>query len=578
LSSEFGFEAAVRLRLRTAPARLALMAAITVMLSTIGHWRLAPSWFAAYVSLQALIAAFSVGPSADIERRRSLHYGLSALNFALAGVPTWHMWTTCGELGSAASVMFLCGMLIQQIVASLGARRLFWFSAAPLIAYLVILPPLAWGQGRLVEGLTLTGCGLCLVTYLAVLWGGYQRALRRWEADRSQAVEARDAAEHAARAKSNFLATMSHEVRTPMNAVLGAAGLLRKTRLDVPQAEYVEMISGAGSVLMNVLDDILDLSKIEAGKLQVLPAPADLDALVRRCADLWAPQAEQAGLAFDLTIQPGVPSWIVVDPARLSQILFNLLSNAVKFTPSGRVGLTVAAAGEPGRTTLTFTISDTGCGIAPDAMPRLFGAFEQADAGVSRQFGGTGLGLAISQQLAGLMGGAITARSEAGQGSRFELRLPVDIATPANDPAALSADQDLARPGLRILVAEDNPVNRKIVEAMLLPLEAAITFAHNGAEAVEAFRAHVFDIVLMDIQMPVMDGLEATRRIRALGGPGARTPVIAITANVMEDQRKAYGEAGVDMVVAKPIDAGRLLAAICTLASAPSAILERVAG
>ena len=169
MSSEFGFEAAVRLRLRTMPVRLALMAAIAVILSTICHWRLAPSWFAGYVSLQALMAAFSVGPPEDVERRRSVHYILSVANFALAGWPTWHLWTTCGEFGAIASVMYLCGMLIQQVVGSLGARRLLAFSAAPLIGYLVILPPLAWGQGRLVEGLTLSACALVLVTYLAVL-------------------------------------------------------------------------------------------------------------------------------------------------------------------------------------------------------------------------------------------------------------------------------------------------------------------------------------------------------------------------------------------------------------------------
>jgi CheY-like chemotaxis protein len=351
-----------------------------------------------------------------------------------------------------------------------------------------------------------------------------------------------------------------------MNAVLGAARLLRETGLDEGQGEYVEMISYAGGVLMHVLDDVLDLSKIEAGKFKIEPAWTRLEPLLRRCADLWAPQARAAGLQFELSVDPRAPRWVQVDAGRLSQILFNLLSNAVKFTVSGQVRLEVeAGASGPDAVVLTFTVTDTGPGIAPDVLPRLFDAFEQADPSISRRCGGAGLGLAISQRLAKLMGGRITARSEPGKGSSFALVLTTAMSDRLQEPRTASGERAELRPGLRVLVAEDNPVNRKIVGAMLSPLEPAITFAENGAEAIEALRQSVFDVVLMDIQMPVMDGIEATRRLRALDGPNARAPVIALTANVLEEQRKTYREAGIDAAVAKPVDPQDLLAAIGAL-------------
>ncbi|MGZ3314771.1 MAG: ATP-binding protein [Caulobacteraceae bacterium] len=563
VSDEFGFAAAVALRRRTAPLRLVLMGAIALMLWTIGRWTFAPVWFAAYAALQALVISLSLGAPQAIDRRRSLHEALASANFTLAGLPAWHLWTRCGEMGVAAAVMFLCGMLVQLMVGCLAARRLFWFSATPLIAYLLLLPPLAWSGPRLAEGVTITACALCLTAYLIALWSGYQKALARAEAERRDAFDARGAAERAAKAKSDFLATMSHEVRTPMNAVLGAAGLLRKTPLDAAQAEYVEMISSAGGVLMNVLDDVLDLSKIEAGKFQITPATTNLHTLVRRCAHLWGPQAAAAGLRFDVRIDPSAPAWVLVDGGRLSQILFNLLSNAVKFTASGEVGLALRAVAT-GRSPvlLRFTVSDTGRGIPPEILPRLFDAFEQADPSISREFGGTGLGLAISQRLAALMGGRITVRSEPGLGSTFELALEAQVSDEAEGRDALGDQTAAMRPDLRILVAEDNAVNRKIVEALLSPLGPAITFAGNGAEALDVLRTQVFDLVLMDIQMPVLDGVETTRRLRASEGPNAGVPVIALTANVMEDQCQVYLAAGMDGWTSKPIDPQNLLRAI----------------
>jgi CheY-like chemotaxis protein len=253
----------------------------------------------------------------------------------------------------------------------------------------------------------------------------------------------------------------------------------------------------------------------------------------------------------------------MVDAGRLSQILFTLLSTAVNFTASGEVGLALrAVATDRGRVLLQFTVSDTGRGIPPEALPRLFDAFEQADPSISREFGGTGLGLAISQKLAALMGGRITARSEPGRGSVFDLVIEAEVGDGLAGRDAAAEQANAMRPNLRILVAEDNAANRKIVEALLSPLGAAIAFAGNGEEALEILETQAFDVVLMDIQMPVMDGVEATRRLRVSGGLNAGVPVIALTANVLEDQCQAYLAAGMDGWTPKPIDPQRLLLAI----------------
>lgn len=556
-TSEFGFAAAVALRRKTTPLRLALMAAVALMLWSLGHWEWAPAWFAVYAVLQGAIAATTPTAPADGESpRQGLYCALSFISFTLAGAPTWHLWTQRGDLGVASSIMFLCGMLMQLVVGSLGARRLFWCSAAPLIAYLAVLPPVAWGGARLTEGLAVSACGLILVAYLIALWSAYQRAVEHAE-------ESRTEAERAGQAKGAFLAAMSHEVRTPMNAVLGAARLLNGTQLDAVQADYVDMISNAGSVLMTVLNDVLDWSKIDAGKFQIVRAPSDLHAVVQRCARLWQPQAIAAGLDFEVSIDPGAPRYLELDPERLSQILFNLLSNAVNFTAAGGVRLAVDAAPLTADSAeLRFTVTDTGRGIEPEALARLFQAFEQSDPSISRQFGGTGLGLAISQRLAKLMDGQITVRSEPGKGSVFTLAIPAGLSEAfesTSDPASPAQD---ARSGMRLLVAEDNAANQKIVAAFLAPLEASITFAQNGVEALDALGEQTFDLVLMDIQMPLMDGIEATRRLRASAGSNAGIPVIALTANVMDDQCAAYRAAGIDAEVAKPIDPRRLLQTI----------------
>jgi len=554
-----GLESAMSLRMRSTLVRIAITAVIAYLLWQFSHWAWAPLWWGAYAALQVVLYR----EPKDQSLRRARPYVTAFLNFSLAGLPTWHMWTQAGELGIAAATMFLCGMMVQLTLSSLGARRLFWASAMPLIAYLVLIPPFAFGLDRWPEGLAASACGVLFVVYIAILWNGQQAALDALKASRLRAQALRREAEAASQAKTDFLAAMSHEIRTPMNAVLGAADLLGRTQLDEEQRPHVAMLGHAGAALMQVLNDVLDLSKIEAGKLAIDPANTDLTFLARRCSAVWSPRAEDKGLEFRLEMSERTPPFVVLDALRTGQIVFNLLSNAVKFTEAGHITLGIdAAPTEPGRCDLRLTVSDTGIGMSPEAQSRLFNAFEQADGSISRRFGGTGLGLAISQKLAAMMGGSITVGSSEGAGSTFTLIIPCEIGHVEEARAPGAAEARVNMQGHRILVAEDNRANQRIIELFLKPIGAEVTIVGNGQEALDALAAARFDVVLMDMQMPVMDGLEATRRLRAGGGANASVPVLALTANVMESHRQACEAAGMDGFIAKPIDARLLLTCV----------------
>ena len=378
-------------------------------------------------------------------------------------------------------------------------------------------------------------------------------------------------AEAASQAKTDFLATMSHELRTPMNAVLGAADLLGRTALTDEQAEHVAMLSDGGVVLMQVLNDVLDLAKIEAGKLSIDPTSIDLHDFVKRCAAMWRPRAQDKGLDFLVIVAPDAPQYAVLDATRAGQVVFNLVSNALKFTDEGAVTLRVALASSvTGEPELVLSVCDSGIGLSVEAMGRLFNAFEQADSSISRRFGGTGLGLSISQKLAQMMGGAITVQSAEGEGSTFTLRVPYVAGRAPETPIAEPSAADAAAPSsMRILLAEDNPSNQRIIDLFLRPIGADLTIVPNGQEAVAAAASSAFDLILMDMQMPVMDGLEATRRIRAGDGPNASAPIIAISANVLDAQRRACSDAGMTGHIAKPIDARILLSTVISALSAP---------
>ena len=376
-------------------------------------------------------------------------------------------------------------------------------------------------------------------------------------------AEAERAASAANETKSRFLASMSHEIRTPMNGVLGVLHLLRAEPLSDGGRRMLDEALQCGHMLSELINDILDLSKIEADEMQLAPEPTDPAAALRGVANMLRPQAEAKGL--ELTIE-GEPEcgWALIDPIRLRQALFNLMGNAVKFTQAGRIAVRLAAVGHGPERRLRFEVEDTGVGIPAEAQARLFGRFQQADDSTTRQFGGTGLGLAITRHLVRLMGGDVDFTSVEGAGSTFwfEIAAP-ETAMPQHLQPAAGAE---GLEGLRILVVEDNPANRMIARKILENLGAEVEVADDGAAGVEAARGGAHNLILMDVQMPGMDGLEATRRIRALPGAVGDIPIIALTANVLEHQRKAYGECGMDGVVGKPISPAALIGEILRLA------------
>jgi signal transduction histidine kinase/ActR/RegA family two-component response regulator len=425
---------------------------------------------------------------------------------------------------------------------------------------------------------------LCAIGILVAGYGGVRLRLRQLRArerrlaqvveERTrEADEARAAAVEASRLKSEFLANVSHEIRTPMNGVIGMTDLALDAPLTPEVRGYLETVRSSADALLHVINDILDFSKIEAGKLDLAPARFDLRALVDGVLGLLAPRAAEKGLRLTSHVTRTVPTFVVGDEVRVRQVLINLVGNALKFTTEGQVTVTVdldasRAPGDPQQPLgVRVAVADTGIGIAPEHQQRIFEAFAQADGSTTRKYGGTGLGLAISARLVRLMGGELTVVSRVdgpSPGSTFSFTawLGVDHQRATTDAASASAIKAAIPQRLHVLLAEDNPVNQKVASRLLEKAGHMVTTVDTGAAAVDAVRTQRFDVILMDVQMPEMNGLEATQAIRALENGSARTPIVALTAHAMRGDDERCLEAGMDGYLSKPVRAQELYAAL----------------
>lgn len=478
------------------------------------------------------------------------------------------IWLVWGAPGKIFGILWLSGALLHVTMHMHHERRTFFSAIIPHGLYFFGLPVYALvtntEPGR-IGAAAIILAGLLYVGHLIVAFKEYKQTSAAMRLAREHALERQSAAEQANQAKSAFLANISHEIRTPMNGILGMTAALEDSELTSDQQEKLKVISESGDLLLAVLNDLLDFSKIEANRIEFETRPIDFCDLTRRVDDLHRNQAEAKGLDFHVGCEGGCDALRMGDPHRIVQVLHNLVGNAIKFTGKGSVRVRIRAPRqENGQSPVVIEVSDTGIGITKEQAAKIFEPFSQADVTTTRKFGGTGLGLSIAKGLVEAMGGTMSLRSTVGEGSKFFIELPLALAdddnasaepvAPEKTPAADAAPAPVS--ALKVLAAEDNMVNQAVLSAFLKQLEHEVVFVGNGLEAVDTYRKGDFDLVLMDISMPVMDGVEAMRQIRFLEreqGTSELAPIIAVSAHAMRQQVEEYMDAGFDGYLTKPV-------------------------
>ncbi len=463
--------------------------------------------------------------------------------------------------------LLLAGALLNVIVVNSSLRSATISAATPHVIYLLIVPFIARATNPHAPLANALWFGVALlVVSVAVAARTLERALWAEAAAKDEAERRRHEAEEAVAAKSAFVAMISHELRTPISAILAGAARLHSDVPDATSKTHAQLIGDAGAMMRTLLNDLLDLSRLDAGRMAVDHSPFDLRQSIADTLRLWRPDAHKKGLRLRVEGAAHLPRWVAGDSMRLRQVLNNLLSNAIKFTERGAVTVRLSARELGDHLVFEAIVADTGPGLTEAQLSRLFTPFDQLASNVGRQHGGSGLGLVISRELARLMGGDLTVASKPGKGSRFrmEIQLEADEAPAAPVGAAILEDA-------RVLVVDDHVVNRRAIELVLQSFGIQPTLAESGERALELLRSEVFDVMLMDVYMPGMDGRDATRHLRATDGPNRDIPVIAVTASATPKDWEACHAAGMNAHVAKPIDPSQLHAAMGEVLSSRAA-------
>lgn len=544
-----------------------LRLAATLVIALILHVFIGMAWVWAWAALYVLAQLFelwitsSVIASPDVRPPAWRRLALTVSPFitsAIFGFLSLPLFASHERFAPTLGGMLLAGALLNVIVVNGSLRSATLSAAAPHVIYLMIVPfigRIANPDAPLANALWFGA--LLLVASVAVASRTLRAALKA-EADAKEEAELRrHEAEEAVAAKSAFVAMISHELRTPISAILAGAARLHSEVPEASSKTHAQLITDAGGLMRALLNDLLDFSRLEVGRMAVEKAPYNLRQTLSDTLRLWRPEVAKKGLRLRIEGAATLPRWVAGDALRLRQVLNNLLSNAIKFTDQGAIAVRFGSREDGVQRRLTITVTDTGPGISQANITRLFTPFEQLSTSVVRQHGGSGLGLVISRELARLMGGELIVNSVEGQGATFILTLTVEA---VDAPQAGEDGPSIA--GAQVLVVDDHVVNRRAIELVLQPFGIEATLAESGEQALELLGAKIFDVVLMDVYMPGMDGREATRTLRAGAGPNRETPVIAVTASATPKDWEACLAAGMNAHVAKPIDPIELYTAL----------------
>ncbi|MBC1183695.1 response regulator [Brevundimonas sp. WCHBH090558] len=561
-----------RERVKQVPVRLLLAALVGWAMTEAGMLRWVPLWLAVAIVVQAF-ELWAMAPFRRAEPSQSSLSVFVALASTTAMATTYAVialviWSTNHPALVTLAALTMAGGLLTNVASGIASRTIFFIGGSPYLAALALMPAI-----KVIQGDTR---GVVVMTLSAVLFVGmvlniYWRVHGSREAEVKSRAEAETRLEQAQAAMADraaMAAIVSHELRTPVSAILAGAHVIRDGKLKEHRVETADLIIDAGRLMTGMLNDLLDHSKMEAGAMAMESRDFELGDLMRDTVRFWAAPAADKGLTLEMSGVGSEAVWLRGDPYRLRQIINNLVSNAIKFTPSGAIRLEASAPGGDGKHCLTLTVIDQGAGIAPEAMSRLFTPFAQGSAEVARTYGGTGLGLTVSRELARLMGGDLTVESTPGQGAAFTLC--VDL--PAGQPTQALDGHEAAAPvlarRLRVLAVDDHEINRRTIALVLQPLNVDLTTASDGHLALALLSEKVFDVVLMDVNMPGIDGNETTRRLRASDGPNADAPVIGFSAGTESEQVQACYAAGMTDWLAKPLEPKKLYDALHRATSA----------